>query len=577
MRFQELLDCYMQRLGCSGRELAEASGLSAAIISRYRSGSRLPSSRSDSLDRLADGLAKIAEKRGEALTAAEVRSALEKSLEREKQPMLSAENLAALMAALEISPAELAQALSYDTSYISRVRSGQRNPADAAAFAEGVGSFVEQRYVRRKDRQRLAELLGCPEEQIQEEGQRRQALRDWLLQEKAQARPQATAFLEKLDAFDLEEYIEAIHFRDIKLPSFPVPFPSARTYYGVEQMKAGELDFFKMTVLSRQGDSVLMCSDMPMEDMGQDQTFAKKWMFGLAAMLKKGLHLNMIHNLNRPFAEMMLGLEGWIPLYMTGQVTPYYLPGVHNQIFCRLLYVSGAAALAGECISGCHENGKYYLTKKQEELKYYRGRSRDLLRRAQPLMEIFRAENRSRFEAFLQGDGQVRGSRHGILSVPPIYTMEETLLKEILTRNGIAEAEQAALCEAVAQRRSMAERILTDSTIFDELHAMSRDEFNRRRVSLSTAGIFYEAPLAYTYEDYLAHIRQTEAFARQHANYSVNLNMAPAFHNIAISILEGRWVVVSKEGDPVIHFVIRHPQLREAIEQMTLPVNDESE
>ena len=166
-----------------------------------------------------------------------------------------------------------------------------------------------------------------------------------------------------------------------------------------------------------------MCSDMPMEDMGQDQTFAKKWMFGLAAMLKKGLHLNMIHNLNRPFAEMMLGLEGWIPLYMTGQVTPYYLPGVHNQIFCRLLYVSGAAALAGECISGCHESGKYYLTKKQEELKYYRKRSRDLLRQAQPLMEIFRAEDRGQFEAFLKGDGQAQGQAaqsEFVVRVPPL-------------------------------------------------------------------------------------------------------------------------------------------------------------
>ena len=187
MRFQELLDCYMQRLDCSGRELAEASGLSAAIISRYRSGSRLPSSRSDSLDRLADGLAKIAEKRGEALTAAEIQSALEKSLEREKQPALNAENLAALMAALEISPAELALALSYDISYISRVRSGQRNPADAAAFAEGVGSFVEQRYTRKTDRQQLAGLLGCPEEQLREDGLLRQALRDWLLQERSRS------------------------------------------------------------------------------------------------------------------------------------------------------------------------------------------------------------------------------------------------------------------------------------------------------------------------------------------------------------------------------------------------------
>ena len=40
--FSELLNDYIARLGCSGRELAEASGLSAATVSRYRSGERSP-------------------------------------------------------------------------------------------------------------------------------------------------------------------------------------------------------------------------------------------------------------------------------------------------------------------------------------------------------------------------------------------------------------------------------------------------------------------------------------------------------------------------------------------------------
>lgn len=48
---------------------------------------------------------------------------------------------------------------------------------------------------------------------------------------------------------------------------------------------------------------------------------------------------------------MMLGLESWIPIYMTGQVSPYYLKGVQNTVYCHFHYVSGAAALTGECIT----------------------------------------------------------------------------------------------------------------------------------------------------------------------------------------------------------------------------------
>lgn len=52
---------------------------------------------------------------------------------------------------------------------------------------------------------------------------------------------------------------------------------------------------------------------------------------------KKGLHLNMIHNVDRPFSEMMLGLESYIPMYMTGQISPYYIKGIQNSVFCIFL------------------------------------------------------------------------------------------------------------------------------------------------------------------------------------------------------------------------------------------------
>ena len=49
---------------------------------------------------------------------------------------------------------------------------------------------------------------------------------------------------------------------------------------------------------------------------------------------------------------MMLGLESWIPIYMTGQISPYYLKEVKNRVYNHLNYVSGAVALTGECIKG---------------------------------------------------------------------------------------------------------------------------------------------------------------------------------------------------------------------------------
>lgn len=82
---------------------------------------------------------------------------------------------------------------------------------------------------------------------------------------------------------------------------------------------------------------------------------------------------------------MMLGLESWIPIYMTGQVSPYYLTGIHNSVYCHFNYVSGAVALTGECIKGYHDKGKYHLTSNKNDVAYYRTKSECLLNKANHL------------------------------------------------------------------------------------------------------------------------------------------------------------------------------------------------
>ena len=133
-----------------------------------------------------------------------------------------------------------------------------------------------------------------------------------------------TSFLEKLNDFNLDEYIRTIHFDKLKVPSVPFQLPTSKRYFGLKEMMDSELAFLKATVLSKSNEPVIMYSDMPMGEMAKDPEFPRKWMFGIAMMLKKGLHLNQIHNIDRSFEDMMLGLESWIPMYMTGQISPYY-------------------------------------------------------------------------------------------------------------------------------------------------------------------------------------------------------------------------------------------------------------
>ena len=461
MNFCEQLNKYIEQLDCSSKELVVASGLSSTVISRYRNGERTPNIRSKQIEQLAAGLYKISKDKKINLTRNEIYNALSSTLNDISIDFEQlSRNFSDILLNLNISIADLSRAIGYDASLLSKIRSGNRNPSNPHDFIEAVCNFIVTKYKSEDDKKAISLLICCSLKDLDDSSNYFNKLSNWLSNNSVSSNNKIDTFLNNLDNFDLDKYIKAIHFDEMKVPFVPFYKSNSKTYYGIEEMKQGELDFFKATVLSKSNEPIFMCSDMPMEDMAEDVDFGKKWMFAIAMTLKRGLHLNIIHNLDRPFNEMMLGLESWIPIYMTGQVSPYYLTGLQNSIYCHFNYVSGAVALTGECIKGYHNKGKYHLTSNKADVAYYRTKSECLLNKAKSLMDI----------------------------------------------------------------------------------------------------------------EYLEHLDATKKYMNSHNNYKVLYNKTNTFRNINITIHSGKWVMISKNTHPTIHFVIHHPKLRDAIENFIVPV-----
>ncbi len=573
MKFNETLNQYMGQIGCTAMELAMESGLSPAVISRYRTGEREPEQ--ESLVKLAAGLTRLSTHRDLAhMSADEILSSFQSSLDSQNDSVtIIPEHYDALISTLGINMKDLSASTNFDTSYLYRVRSGQRRPKDAASFTDSFSRFVATHYGDPNGKEKVAALTGCDPESIQDDNAYITQVTHWLCHAGSENNhAYMEKFLKQLDEFDLNAYIRAIHFDELKVPSMPFALPTARHYYGIEEMRKGELDFFKSAVLSKSMEPVFMCSDMPMDDMAKDMDFNKKWMFGIAMLLKKGQHLNIIHNIDRPFHEMMLGLEAWIPIYMTGQVSPYYLPDISTEVYHHFTYVSGSGALTGECVSGHHDKGHYYFTNNKQEVSYYKQKASLLLSKAQPLMEIFTASERERFYKCMHSLSQTIGTRHNILSALPLYTISDSLLTQMLTRNQVPEDAKASIRSLTTQEHTDMETLLQTNHVFDEIIELSEEEFQKHPMQLSLSTCFYETDIPYTYAEYLEHLTLTREFADKHAGYTMKLSNAHVFRNIQIQMLEGNCVMISKVKAPVIHFVIRHPKMVNALENFIPPV-----
>lgn len=105
----------------------------------------------------------------------------------------------------------------------------------------------------------------------------------------------------------------------------------------------------------------------------------------------------MIHNIDRPINEMLLGLENWIPIYMTGSISPYYFKNPPSNFFLGSHCTSGTIALSSECLNN-ENKSRFYVTTKKEEVSYYKEKSKYLLAKAKPLMKIFK---KTEFENFM--------------------------------------------------------------------------------------------------------------------------------------------------------------------------------
>lgn len=575
--FSENLDKYISILDSTNAELSAASGLSLKTIGRYRTGQRIPKKDSEQINKLAAGIALIAKSKGIDLNEDSVSNSLNLSVKEKTSIDYNAFlfKLNQLLDTLEISNASLAKIMKYDASYISRIRAGSRKPGDVFKFAEDIALISEKKVYSEKLMSELSHLLGTNAKDLESRFNCTEKIKDWLVSGVTlPSTDPFKKFLESLDNFNIEDYINVISFEKINFPTDPFNLPSTKKYYGIQQMMECEIDFIKAAVTSESMEDVIIYSEMPMEELAQDPEFPKKWMYGTAMMLKKGLHLNMIHNMNRPFNEMLLGLESWVPMYMTGQISPYYLKDVNSSGLLNHIKVSGAAALWGDAVAGHYDDGRYCLYKNKEDVQYYRTKAEQLLKTAFPLMEIYNASKSSEFLAFMNYSYSLPGTRKKIFGSLPVFTISDELLESILGRNLISSENIKKIKEFVNYSRTANEKLMKENETALIVPKFTKEDFENSPPALSIPELFFEQVLEYTYEEYTEHLEQTKQFAELYEKCSLKINEYPSFRNINIKIVKNKQVIVSKNKSPAIHFVIKHPRMIEAFEKFSAPIVD---
>ncbi|HAM15853.1 MAG TPA: hypothetical protein DCP91_08365 [Eggerthellaceae bacterium] len=421
MSFADVLNSYCTSLNCTNAALAEQCGISASALSRYRNGSRIPKS-TETVRQLARGIVSLSQGLPEVplLSIDDVETALETA---QKGPQLVGmsfgDRLNLLMNKLGISNVYMARLAKVDPSYLSRIRSGQRVPADRDSIAILCARVASYWSILNDKVAILPTFIGELDEAAFDAGSGldlQASLADdiafWLMGSDIVETDidMVESLLDWLNTCDFAAIVEELAC-PLDMPLVDLS-PRAGFHYGAEEMQRVELEFLDIAAYARSKD-VFMSSDMPLLEMELEQGFYRRFMRGVGQVIRRGGHVNIVHSIDRPLEETVQALRRWIPVYLSGRVTPYYLRGMVNRLFCHANYICDTCALSCEAVMGHQSEGRYYLSLLPDDLAYYQRKMEFILEKASSLLEIYLEDVPGDFERFeqaerlrAQGDGR---------------------------------------------------------------------------------------------------------------------------------------------------------------------------
>jgi len=405
MNFDKELLNYMEILNCTTKDISKKSEIAYSLVNRYINGKRVPKGDGENFNKLVNGIYDLSLEKNINLSKDSINDTLKKAITGNASKInfdMFVDNLNKLQEELSISTVDLSRAIGYDSSFISRIKSKERKPADIENFIDKIRTYIFSIISQNETKKNiLTNLLNCSLDNIKDAEKFNNIFSNWICSANIETKPDHIYnFLVKLDNFDLSDYTDT-DFSKIKIPTSPVIIRNSKTFFGVKGRKQAEGEFLKTTLISKSNEPIFFYSDLPISDSGNDEEFKNKWVFAMTKILQKGLHLNMVHNLNRPINELILGLENWIPIYMSGAITPYYFKTPPSNFFLCSHCTSGSVALSSECIKNNENKSKFYLTTKKEEVSFAQEKSKYMLSKATPLMHIYQKKDANSFKEFI--------------------------------------------------------------------------------------------------------------------------------------------------------------------------------
>lgn len=599
MAFHHKLDWLLAQMNCSNANLARTASLDASIVSRFRTGARIPTQNSKQLENLYKGLILLAESRNQTHVLLNVlghssadlsNSALYESLFRwmgEQDSMLKperqhsrnseqkkkngkrakplkgfAKKLDILMKALHVSNIQLARFLNVDASLISRFRSGMRTLSTESQFISNICTYFSSRTKTHGQVLTLLEILSISKGADSYLNNPRQLFDDlyhWLTKNQdITDNSVVNNLLEKLDTFQAQWNIT--HLLPELVPVKEGAIHSIESFWGIHGIQQAVIRFLTLTASQNTPRTLYLYSDHPINWMTSDMNFTKTWASLMLTVLAKGCKVKIIHNVERDFSELFSAIEKWLPLYMTGQIEPYYHKRGRDIRFYRTMFIASDLALINStCVAGTEEHAEYIFNTESRQIKQLTEEFQYLLSSCNSLMQIFTPQTADQYLLRLAEFERQDVAAKALLPSPSICTIPLGLLKSILDRTNTPIEQRQKILFYHENRRERFYKYISSNNMTELVALATTEQLYAGMICIDLPKFIFDTPIYYTPREYSEHMKSIVQILNQNSHYHFCPYHSSPFRNIQIIAKEGVSTMILINDNPATTFIINHP------------------
>ncbi len=301
------------------------------------------------------------------------------------------EKLDILMKITDTRNCTLGQALSFDASYISRIRNGKRGIPKHMPFLEPAASYFSKKIKTDHQKKLISEIV-CNGKPIPESTKELEnILLLWLSENNPVNRDTNSMelLIHELSSFNQTSPQVAVQDSDNIFTNDDSKLKTPSYFFGNSGKREAVEYFLKKLCADNKPHKLLLFSDEDMTWLYEDPVFTQKWAAYLIKLLSTGSHIKIIHTINRSNNELMEAIQKWLPLYKTGYIESYYYPRLRDGVYHRTLFIaSDNFAITSNSIGKLTNEMPNTFTDDLSVLKGLKKEFYNLLSLCVPLMKI---------------------------------------------------------------------------------------------------------------------------------------------------------------------------------------------